>query len=77
MLIIEKQILHHYFSQAKEMFKQGETDKARDYLDMILFHVALKKEKNGFKGEDLVEGVKINLWIDRAWQTLEKWNLLL
>jgi hypothetical protein len=73
---IEKQILHHYFDQAKIMFKQGKTDEARDYLDMMLMHVALKRG-NGSNIDEKIEDIPIGLWIDRAWQHLEKWNLML
>ena len=37
---------------------------------------ASKKEK-GMNGEDLIEGVKINLWLERFWMKLENWNLML
>jgi hypothetical protein len=29
------------------------------------------------QGEDLIEGVKINLWLERFWMFLENKNLLL
>jgi len=74
--MVEKQVLHYYFDQAKEMFKSQNLDKARDYLDMMLVYVARKRE-DGYSPEEELEGVKITLWIDRAWQHLEKWNLML
>ena len=53
-----------------------ERDKARDYCDMGIGFVAAKKE-DGADGEDLIEGVKINLWLERFWMFLENKNLML
>ena len=73
---IEKQVLHHCLDKAKEFFKLGEKDKARDYCDMGIGYVASKKEM-GADGEDLLEDVKINLWLERFWMFLENKNLML
>ena len=73
---VEKQILHHCLAQAKYFFKLGDGDKARDYIDMGIAYTASRKI-NGMKGEDIVEGVKINLWLERFWMFLENKNLLL
>jgi len=43
---------------------------------MGIGYVALKKEK-GFDGEDLLENVKVNLWLERFWMLLENNKLLL
>lgn len=76
MKVINKQILHHCLDQAKTFYKLGEQDKARDYCDMGIAYVAGKKE-NGMDGEDLIEDVKINLWLERFWMFLENKNLML
>lgn len=73
---VERQVLTHCYAQAKKYYKQGELDKARDYLDSGIGFTATKK-LDGMKGEDLIEGVKINLWLERFWMKLENWNLLL
>ena len=73
---IEKQVLHHCLAQAKYFIKLEERDKARDCADMGIAYTASRKE-NGFSGEDLVEGIKINLWLERFWMFLENKNLLL
>lgn len=73
---IEKQVLHHCFAKAKEFRTLGDNDKARDYLDFGIARVAYMKE-DGYDGEDLVEGVKINLWLERFWMKLENWGLML
>jgi hypothetical protein len=73
---IKRQVLHHCLDQAKSFYKLGERDKARDYCDMGIGYVAAKKE-DGWDGEDLIEDVKINLWLERFWMFLENKNLML
>lgn len=73
---IKRQILHNCFEKAKEFRTLGNNDKARDYLDMGIGFCAAKKEE-GMDGEDLIEGVRINLWLERFWMKLENWNLML
>ena len=43
MATIERQLLHNCFDKAKEYFKEGNRDKARDYCDMGIAYVASKK----------------------------------
>jgi len=76
MVTIKKQILTPLFNKAKIAIKTGERDKARDLLDMGIAYSAKQKEE-GMKGEDLIEGYPINLWLERNWQMLENHNLLL
>jgi hypothetical protein len=76
MVKIERQVLHHCLDKAKEFYKLGDNDKARDYCDMGIGYVATKKE-SGWDGEDLIENVKINLWLERFWMFLENKNLML
>lgn len=73
---IEKQNLHYLFDQAKHFHKLGEPDKARDYCDMGIAFVANKK-LDGWEGNDLIEDVKINLWLERFWMFLENKKLML
>lgn len=73
---VERQVLHHCLAQAKHFIKLGERNKARDFADMGIAYTASRKE-NGMGGEDLVEGVKIDLWLERFWMFLENKNLLL
>ena len=65
--------------KAKSFHKLGENDKARDYCDMGIGFVAKSQERmDGADGaEDLIEGVKINLWLERFWMFLENKNLML
>ena len=73
---VERQILHNCLDKAKSFYKLGDKDKARDYCDFGIGFCASKKE-HGMDGEDLIEDVRINLWLDRFWQNLENWGLLL
>ena len=73
---VQRQVLHDCLAKAKQNIKLGERDIARDYADMGIGFVAAKKE-DGMDGEDLVEDVKINLWLERFWMFLENKNLLL
>ena len=73
---IERQVLHHCFDQSKHFIILGERDKARDYADMGIGFCASKKE-HGVDGEELNEGDKINLWLERFWMFLENNNLML
>ena len=72
----EKSVLHHCFAKAKEMYSEGNKDKARDYCDMGIAYVAGKK-LDGASGDDLIEDVRINLWLERFWMFLENKNLML
>jgi hypothetical protein len=71
-----KQILHHCLEQAKQQFKLGNLDKARDQCDFGIAWVATKKLE-GMGGDDLIEDIRINLWLERFWLYLENNNLLL
>ena len=72
----KKQVLHYCFDQAKEFIKLGDRDKARDYCDMGIAYVAGKKE-DGMTGDELIDDVRINLWLERFWMFLENKNLML
>ena len=75
-MLRRKNTLTECFSKAKKYYKDGEHDKARDYCDMGIAYVAQKKE-DGASGEDLIENVKINLWLERFWMLLENNKLML
>ena len=69
-------IYYNFFLSNKHILEKGDKNRARDYCDMGIGYVALKKEK-GFDGEDLLENVKINLWLERFWMLLDNNKLLL
>lgn len=73
---IERQVLHHCLDKAKEMFKLGNHDEARDYCDMGIAYVAQRRSE-GYDAKDEIEDVRIELWLERFWMFLENKNLLL
>ena len=73
---VQRQILHDCFDKAKHFIKLGERDKARDYLDMGIAFVA-EKRIEGYKAKDTIENVRVELWLERFWMTLENNDLLL
>ena len=68
--------LHRHFQKAKMFIERKDNDKARDYCDMGIAYVAGKKE-NGYSGDDLIEDVTVNLWLERFWMFLENKKLML
>tara|TARA_Y100000004_G_scaffold194299_1_gene258562 strand:+ start:361 stop:594 length:234 start_codon:yes stop_codon:yes gene_type:complete len=72
----EKAILHHCFASAKKYYKNNEPNKARDYCDMGIAYVAGKREK-GLGAKDLIENVRVELWLERFWMFLENKKLML
>tara|TARA_B110000971_G_C19938464_1_gene467563 strand:+ start:446 stop:673 length:228 start_codon:yes stop_codon:yes gene_type:complete len=73
---VQKQVLHHCLDQAREQFKLGESDKARDYCDMGIAYVAGKRSE-GADAKDEIEGIRVELWLERFWMFLENKNLML
>ena len=75
-MVMEKQILHTCLFKAKQAFKSGNTESARDFCDLGIAYIAGKR-LDGFGSEDLIEDVKIDLWLERFWMFLENKNLLM
>ena len=75
-MAIKRQVLHHCLDKAKEMFKLGDKDKARDYCDMGIAYVR-EKRIEGYGATDLIEDIRVELWLERFWMKLENWGLLL
>lgn len=73
---MEKQVLHTCLFKAKQSFKSGDTESARDFCDLGIAYIADKRNE-GYSAEDLVEGVKVDLWLERFWMFLENKNLLM
>ncbi len=69
--------LKELFKQAKQSFKQGNTDEARDLIDFGIMRIAQSKELDGLKDDDAIEGVKVDLWLTRFWVFLENNELIL
>ena len=72
-----KGILHKSFTTAREAVKVGNNDRARDLFDFMIYHVANERWKNNVQVDEELEGVRVGIWLERAWYGLENNNLLL
>ena len=73
---VERQVLHNCLDKAKSFYKLGEKDKSRDQCDLGIGFVASKRIE-GFGAKDTIEGVRVELWLERFWMFLENKNLML
>ena len=73
----DKGLLHRTFAEARECVKTNNQDRARDLFDFMIFHVANERWENDIQAEEKLEGVKVGVWLERAWYGLENNNLLL
>jgi hypothetical protein len=64
------------FQKAKQCLKADNQELARYYADLGILQIAIFRNK-GYKDEDLVEGNKVELWLERFWIFLEKNGLML
>lgn len=65
------------FLTLKDMFKDGVTNLEEfDYLSAKLLVDLTELTENGVKGDEKIEGVKLDLWKDRVWHLIERIGLL-
>jgi hypothetical protein len=64
------------YAEAREAVKNNEMDKARDLFDTGLMIVAQAREE-GLSDKDLIEDVRVELWLERLWYGLENNDLLI
>ena len=64
------------YANAREALKQGDEDKARDLADFGIVQVASARSE-GMTTDDLIDNVKLGLWLERFWNFLENNNLML
>jgi hypothetical protein len=69
--------LNKTYTHAREAFKKGEKDMARDLCDLGILLVAQERYLRNAQAEDYIENVKVGLWLERFWYFLENNNLLL
>jgi len=72
----EKGLLHRTFTEARECVTSN-PDRARDLFDFMIYTVANERYENDIQVDDKIEGVKVGVWLERAWYGLENNNLLL
>lgn len=65
------------YDKAKKALKEDNKDLARDLCDLGILLVAQHRQSNQLGVDDTIDNVKIGLWLERFWYTLENNNLLL
>lgn len=65
------------YDKAKKALKEDNKDLARDLCDLGILLVAQHRQVNQLSVDDTIDKVKIGLWLERFWYTLENNNLLL
>lgn len=65
------------YDKAKKALKEDNKDLARDLCDLGILLVAQHRQVNQLSVDDTIDNVKIGLWLERFWYTLENNNLLL
>tara|TARA_B110000977_G_scaffold54370_1_gene74031 strand:+ start:117 stop:350 length:234 start_codon:yes stop_codon:yes gene_type:complete len=74
---VKKGVLHKSFDAAREAVKLGNDERARDLFDFMIYVVAHNRWDNDAQVYEEMEGVRIGVWLERAWYGLENNNLLL
>ena len=74
--IFKPKTINDYYLYAKQLLAEGKRDEARDVLDFGIVKIAEAKME-GKTDNDLLDGVRIGLLLERYWYTLENNNLLL
>ena len=64
------------YDQARTALAEGNRDKARDMADYGIVKVAEARDE-GMGVDDLIDGTRIGLWLERFWYFLENNNLML
>jgi len=64
------------YANAREALKQGDKDRARDLADFGITQIASARSE-GINTDDLIDDVKVGLWLERFWYFLENNNLML
>ena len=60
------------WENARRLIKENKLEEAEQALDLIILHMAVAQEK-GLKDKDLIEGVKREVWLERAYVSIEKY----
>ncbi len=63
------------YEQAREALAVGNLDKARDMADYGIVKIA-EARGEGADIDDLIDNVRVGLWLERFWYFLENNNLM-
>ena len=64
------------YTECRQALSEGNHDTARDLADMGILKVAQAREE-GMGVDDLIDDVRVGLWLERFWYFLENNNLML
>jgi len=65
------------YKKVKEALKKGDMDVVRDLCDLGILLVAQERYNENRDVDYPLDGVRIGLWLERFWYTLENNDLLL
>jgi len=63
------------WEKCREALNENNLEKA-DYLLMELIFKLADYTAKGYKGADKIEGIRLEVWKERAWTTIEAYGLL-
>ena len=69
-------LLHTTYNQARECVTTN-PERARDLFDFIIYQIANRRYEDDIQVDEELEGVRVGVWLERAWYGLENNNLLL
>ena len=73
----EKYNIGNKFYNIKEIFDSGNYELEQfDYITRDLIHILGGLTMIGYKGDDVIEGTKLDLWKDRVYHLIERAGLL-
>jgi len=70
-VMIKKHSIIPQWKNAKNLIKEGKLEEVEPILWSLIGQLA-KMTMDGIHGDELVEGVKLDLWKDRIWLMLQK-----
>ena len=74
-LMIKKHSIIPQWQKAKTLIKEGKLEEVEPLLWHLIGQLA-KMTMDGVHGDELVEGVRLDVWKDRIWLMLQKNNLM-
>ena len=64
------------YTECRQALSEGNHDSARDLADLGIMKVAQAREE-GAGVDDLIDDIRVGLWLERFWYFLENNNLML
>ena len=64
------------YTECRQELSEGNRESARDLADLGIMKIAQAREE-GMGVDDLIDDVRVGLWLERFWYFLENNNLML